>query len=273
MKQQMKDTNICSKDIIRTFISRRGCFLLSAAPTRYLPTSMPELGSLRPLSSTNPPTQEAKDRFPGIESDRRGRCWKRGLDKFDPDPVIFWRDLKMGRTPPRASASLRRKPPMFPQPTSNHRSMSTSPLQAEAGQEFVDKPMAQQENKTPNFRCRLKPTSSPLSASDRTLAGKVAEAPQGRGTSDLTEHGDARKALFEELLWEHRNLARGAQQVPTIPEASIEALKAQVAALQGRLEEATKALKTAEGKAAKAHKATAEEATKAVKAAEAWSHG
>jgi hypothetical protein len=90
---------------------------------------------LRPLSSTNPPTQEvrnyatrvglsvsfiainllfsllffqAKDRFPGIESDRRGRCRKRGLDKFDPDPVIFWKDLKMGRTP---AARLGKTPP------------------------------------------------------------------------------------------------------------------------------------------------------------------
>ncbi|KAK1602241.1 hypothetical protein QYE76_071963 [Lolium multiflorum] len=136
MKQQMKDTNICSDDIIRTFISRRVLPLKRRAhkmcemygpgdPTKItgLPlskkdvvlkarqicqTSMPEdwEWGLRPLSSTNPPTQEAKDRFPGIESDRRGRCRKRGLDKFDPDPVIFG---------------------MFPQPTSNHRSMSMSP--------------------------------------------------------------------------------------------------------------------------------------------------
>ncbi|KAK1619586.1 hypothetical protein QYE76_025103 [Lolium multiflorum] len=73
-------------------------------------TAMPEdwEWGLRPLSSTNPPTQEAKDRFPGIESDRRGPCRKRGLDKFDPDPVIHWRDLKMGRTP---AARLGKSPP------------------------------------------------------------------------------------------------------------------------------------------------------------------
>nr|XP_051201738.1 uncharacterized protein LOC127315277 [Lolium perenne] len=73
MKQLMKDTNICSDDIIRAFISRR-----------------------------------AKDRFPGIESDRRGPCRKHGLDKFDPDPVIHWQDLKMGRTP---ASRLGKSPP------------------------------------------------------------------------------------------------------------------------------------------------------------------
>jgi hypothetical protein len=51
---------------------------------------------------------QAKDRFPRIESDKRGRCRKRGLDKFDPDPVIFWKDLKMGRTP---AARLGKAPP------------------------------------------------------------------------------------------------------------------------------------------------------------------
>ncbi|KAK1605100.1 hypothetical protein QYE76_028773 [Lolium multiflorum] len=51
-----------------------------------------------PLSSTNPPTKEAKDRFPRIEADRRGPCRKRPLDQVDPDPYIHWTDLKMGRT-------------------------------------------------------------------------------------------------------------------------------------------------------------------------------
>ncbi|KAK1642163.1 hypothetical protein QYE76_059968 [Lolium multiflorum] len=95
MKQRMKDTDLCSDDIIRTFISRRVLPLKRRAhkmsemygpgdPTKItgLPlskkdvflkarqicqTSMPEdwEWGLRPLSSTNPPTQEAKDRFPG----------------------------------------------------------------------------------------------------------------------------------------------------------------------------------------------------------------
>ncbi|KAK1694650.1 hypothetical protein QYE76_011347 [Lolium multiflorum] len=111
MKQRMKDTDLCSDDIIRTFISRRVLPLKRRAhkmsemygpgdPTKItgLPlskkdvvlkarqicqTSMPEdwEWGLRPFSSTNPPTQEAKDRFPRIESDKRGRCRKRGLDK------------------------------------------------------------------------------------------------------------------------------------------------------------------------------------------------
>ncbi|KAK1629372.1 hypothetical protein QYE76_003687 [Lolium multiflorum] len=106
---------------------------------------------LRPLSSTNPPTQEAKDRFPGIESDRRGRCRKRGLDKFDPDPVIHWRDLKMGRT---AASRLGKSPPEPADVPSDNINPQVhehvAPLQAEAGQEFVDKLMAQgKKNKTP----------------------------------------------------------------------------------------------------------------------------
>ncbi|KAK1665766.1 hypothetical protein QYE76_053925 [Lolium multiflorum] len=181
MKQRMKDTNICSDDIIRTFISRRVLPLQRRAhkmcemygpgdPTKItgLPlskkdvvlkarqicqTAMPEdwEWGLRPLSSTNPPTQEAKDRFPGIESDRRGRCRKRGLDKFDPDPVIHWRDLKMGRT---AASRLGKSPPEPADvPSANINPQvheHVAPLQAEAGQEFVDKLMAQgKKNKTP----------------------------------------------------------------------------------------------------------------------------
>ncbi|KAK1678108.1 hypothetical protein QYE76_038956 [Lolium multiflorum] len=157
MKQRMKDTNLCSDDIIRTFISRRVLPLKRRAhkmcEMQICQTSMPEdwEWGLRPLSSTNPPTQEAKDRFPGIESDKRGRCRKRGLDKFDPDPVIFWRDLKMGRTP---AARLGKSPPdPADVPSANVNPQvheHVAPLQAEAGQEFVDKLMAQgQKNKTP----------------------------------------------------------------------------------------------------------------------------
>ncbi|KAK1613315.1 hypothetical protein QYE76_036988 [Lolium multiflorum] len=141
---------------------------------------------------------------------------------------------------------------------------------------------------------------------------------------DNVSTADARKALFEELLWEHRSLAEAHSKCLAIPEASIEALKDQVAklqaekeqlirdhqealdaqkdisrelkdqamqagvryaeelkaaeaaaearlnealedagnanvVLQAELEEGAKALKAAEGKAAKAHKAAAEE--------------
>ncbi|KAK1603016.1 hypothetical protein QYE76_007724 [Lolium multiflorum] len=68
-------------------------------------------------------------------------------------------------------------------------------------------------------------------------------------TANVVSTADARKALFEELLWEHRSLAEAHSQCQ-------------------ELEEGAKALKAAEGKAAKAHKAAAEEAKKAQKAAE-----
>ncbi|KAK1650404.1 hypothetical protein QYE76_068209 [Lolium multiflorum] len=133
-----KETNICSDDIIRTFISRRVLPLkrrvhrmsemygpgdptmITSRPLskkdvvrkakQICQTAMPfewEWGLL-PLSTTNPPTQEAKDRFPLIQAERRGIPVKRALDSFDPDPYIFRKDLKMGKTP---AARLGRDPP------------------------------------------------------------------------------------------------------------------------------------------------------------------
>ncbi|KAK1618400.1 hypothetical protein QYE76_023917 [Lolium multiflorum] len=181
MRQKMKDTGICSDDIVRTFISRRVLPLKRRAhrmsemygpgdPTKITghplskkdvvlkakqicQTAMPfnwEWGLL-PFSTTNPPTQEAKDRFPLIEAERRGTCRKRALDSFDPDPYIFWKDLKMGKTP---AARLGRSPP---KPTGSSDDLTmleihehVPPLRAEAGSEFVDKLMAQgQKNKRP----------------------------------------------------------------------------------------------------------------------------
>ncbi|KAK1669302.1 hypothetical protein QYE76_057461 [Lolium multiflorum] len=128
MEQLMKDTNICSDDIIRTFISRRVLPLQRRShkisqmcgprdPTKItgLPlskedvvlkakqicqTDMPmdwEWGFL-PLSSTNPPTPEAKERIPRIAAEERGPCRKRDLDTVDPDPYVHWTELKMGGT-------------------------------------------------------------------------------------------------------------------------------------------------------------------------------
>ncbi|KAK1603639.1 hypothetical protein QYE76_027312 [Lolium multiflorum] len=48
---------------------------------------------------------------------------------------------------------------------------------------------------------------------------------------------DTRTHLFEELLWEHRDLAEAHSKCQAIPEASIEALQKQVAALQGEKEQ------------------------------------
>ncbi|KAK1604510.1 hypothetical protein QYE76_028183 [Lolium multiflorum] len=51
-------------------------------------------------------------------------------------------------------------------------------------------------------------------------------------TSFLEPHGCARKGLFEELLWEHRELAEAHDKCQVIPEASIDALREQLAAAQ-----------------------------------------
>ncbi|KAK1619153.1 hypothetical protein QYE76_024670 [Lolium multiflorum] len=112
---------------------------------------------LLPLSTTNPPTQEAKDRFPLIEAERRGTCLKRALDSFDPDPYVFWKDLKMGKTPAAASVSA----------GANRIHERVPPLRAEAGSEFVDKLMAQgQKNKQPASNAG--PSQAPPSKRFRT---------------------------------------------------------------------------------------------------------
>ncbi|KAK1611745.1 hypothetical protein QYE76_035418 [Lolium multiflorum] len=51
-------------------------------------------------------------------------------------------------------------------------------------------------------------------------------------TNNLTVTADTRKALFEELLWEHRELAEAHDKCQVIPEASIDALKEQLAEAQ-----------------------------------------
>ncbi|KAK1610286.1 hypothetical protein QYE76_033959 [Lolium multiflorum] len=211
MKQQMKDTNICSDDIIRTFISRRVLPLKRRAhkmcemygpgdPTKItgLPlskkdvvlkarqicqTSMPEdwEWGLRPLSSTNPPTQEAKDRFPGIESDRRGRCRKRGLDKFDPDPVIFWRDLKMGRTPAASDAGSSQPPPA--------KRFRTEPL---AGKVVVVRRHKGKQMPTatgPALKLGSRPEGSAGSARTSTPPPHSSPAPSGAGNTSASPLG------------------------------------------------------------------------------------
>ncbi|KAK1649604.1 hypothetical protein QYE76_067409 [Lolium multiflorum] len=225
MKQRMKDTDLCSDDIIRTFISRRVLPLKRRAhkmsemygpgdPTKItgLPlskkdvvlkarqicqTSMPEdwEWGLRPFSSTNPPTQEAKDRFPRIESDKRGRCRKRGLDKFDPDPVIFWKDLKMGRTPAARLGKAPPEPSDVPSANLNPQIHEhAAPLQAEAGKEFVDKLMAQgQKNKTPASDAGS--SQAPPAKRFRTepVAGKVVAMRRRKGKQMPTATGPALK--------------------------------------------------------------------------------
>ncbi|KAK1608457.1 hypothetical protein QYE76_032130 [Lolium multiflorum] len=172
MEQLMKDTNICSDDIIRTFISRRVLPLQRRShkisemcgprdPTKItgLPlskedvvlkarqicqTDMPmdwEWGFL-PLSSTNPPTDEARERFPRIAAEARGPCRKSDVDKEDPDPYVPWKELKMGRThTPR--------PGNFSTNDSDSDDEVTV-LEAEVGQEFLEKLASQgKKNKAP----------------------------------------------------------------------------------------------------------------------------
>ncbi|KAK1604462.1 hypothetical protein QYE76_028135 [Lolium multiflorum] len=56
-------------------------------------------------------------------------------------------------------------------------------------------------------------------------------------TSNVVSTADARKQLFEELLWEHRDLAEAHSHCQVIPEASIEALKTQLSDLHTEKEQ------------------------------------
>ncbi|KAK1605603.1 hypothetical protein QYE76_029276 [Lolium multiflorum] len=216
-RKLMKETNICSDDIIRTFISRRVLPLKRRAhkmsemygpgdPTKItgLPlskkdivlmarqicqTAMPddwEWGFL-PLSSTNPPTEEAKDRFPRIEADRRGPCRKRPLDRVDPDPYIHWTDLKMGRThtsrPDAPSAST--------QPQVHEH---VAPLRAEAGDEFVEKLTPQgKKNKAPAPDAGSSQTPPAKRFRTGVLAGKEAGKRRYKGKQMPVTSGPALK--------------------------------------------------------------------------------
>ncbi|KAK1663543.1 hypothetical protein QYE76_051702 [Lolium multiflorum] len=162
MKQLMKDTAFCSDDIVRTFISRRVLPLKRRAhkmsemygpgdPTKITSfrltkedvvlkarhicqSAMPldwEWGLL-PLSSLNPPTEEAKQRFPRIVAEQRGPPQNRALDKEDPDPYVHWADLKM--------AGLTLHAPVHER---------VVPLQAEVGHEFLEKLISQEKRKAP----------------------------------------------------------------------------------------------------------------------------
>ncbi|KAK1619007.1 hypothetical protein QYE76_024524 [Lolium multiflorum] len=180
MQRLMKDTDICSDDIIRTFISRRVLPLQQRAhkisemygpgdPTKITglalskkdvvlkasqicQTDMPDdwEWGLCPLSARNPPSEDAKARFPRIDSDRRGPCQKRPLDKYDPDPVIHWLDLRMGRTP---SSRLGKSPPEPADTPSDSNNPQVHehvpPLQAEVGDEFLDNLMAEGQKSDP----------------------------------------------------------------------------------------------------------------------------
>ncbi|KAK1630478.1 hypothetical protein QYE76_004793 [Lolium multiflorum] len=137
MEKLMRETNICSDDIIRAFISRL------VLPLKRRAHKMSEMyGPDDPTKITGLPLSkaDAKDRFRRIESDKRGPVRKRPLDKVDPDPYVHWTELKMGHTnvsrlgnvPPEASGSV---DDLTVLEVHEH----VAPLQDEVGQEFLDK--------------------------------------------------------------------------------------------------------------------------------------
>ncbi|KAK1606204.1 hypothetical protein QYE76_029877 [Lolium multiflorum] len=135
MKQKMKDTGICSDDIVH-FLSRVGTppkrrahrmsemYGLAILPRsqafplarRTLFSRLSRFAKLLCLLTGNGASfpsalltlQLKKPRTASPIEAERGVCRKRALDSFDPDPYIFWKDLKMGKTP---ASRLGRSPP------------------------------------------------------------------------------------------------------------------------------------------------------------------
>ncbi|KAK1681004.1 hypothetical protein QYE76_041852 [Lolium multiflorum] len=148
MEQLNRDTNICSDDIIRAFISRR-VLPLQCRVHKICPTDMPADWSwgLRPLNFNNPPSDEALECFPRIAAEAREPCRKRQPDTEDPDPYVS-RSSKMGRThtsrPGNSSASN------VDNGSSSDDDLlvlevleSVTPISAEVGPEWMNKAQAQ----------------------------------------------------------------------------------------------------------------------------------
>lgn len=97
---------------------------------------------------------------------------------------------------------------------------------------------------------------------------KLALKHQEELSAQETRYGELKRQYIQ-LGLDHANALKAAESAAEakLHEALEDATNANVV-LQAELEEAAKAQKAAEGKAAKAHKATAEEAAKAQKAAE-----
>ncbi|KAK1604683.1 hypothetical protein QYE76_028356 [Lolium multiflorum] len=118
MKQRMKDTDLCSDDIIRTFISRR------VLPLKRRAHKMSEMyGPGDPTKITGLPLSK-KD----VVLKARQICqtsmpedWEWGLQPLAP---LTLRPKKWAGLLPLALAKLRRNLPMYPQPTLTHRFMS-----------------------------------------------------------------------------------------------------------------------------------------------------
>nr|XP_051211373.1 flocculation protein FLO11-like [Lolium perenne] len=164
MDQLMRETDICSDDIIRTFISRRVLPLQRRAhkiSEMYGPGDPTKITGL-PLSK-----EDAKQRFPRIAAEQRGPCRKRALDTVDPDPYVHWTDLKMGRT--------HTSRPDAPSASTNPQVLDhATPLQAEVGQEFLDK-LASQGRKKKAPASEAGPSEAPPAKRPRqeVVGGKV----------------------------------------------------------------------------------------------------
>ncbi|KAK1630439.1 hypothetical protein QYE76_004754 [Lolium multiflorum] len=97
-------------------------------------TFMEAYMGLRPTRETFAPA------LPRIDADWRGICRFRPLDKADPDPYVHWADLKMGRIP----ISRPEAPSASTDPQVHEHAV---PLQAEVGQEFLEKLTSQDKKR------------------------------------------------------------------------------------------------------------------------------
>ncbi|KAK1646212.1 hypothetical protein QYE76_064017 [Lolium multiflorum] len=136
MQQMMRDSDICSDDIIRTFISRQVLPLQRRAhkiSEMYGPRDPTRITGL-PLSK-----KDAKERFPS-HSYGEASPSPRALDAEDPDPYVYWTDLKMGRTHTSRPGNFSNKDSDAPSGSTNPQVLERAvPLQAEVGPEFIDK--------------------------------------------------------------------------------------------------------------------------------------
>ncbi|KAK1681354.1 hypothetical protein QYE76_042202 [Lolium multiflorum] len=151
-------------------------------------TDMPmdwEWGHL-PLSATNPPIEEAKERFPRIAAEERGPCRKRDLDKVDPDPYVPWTQFKMGGT--HAS-----RPGNFSSNDSGSDDEVTV-LEAEVGQEFLNKLASQgKKNKTPASEAGTSDAPPAKRSRQEVVGGKRVSKKQYRGREMPVASGAALK--------------------------------------------------------------------------------
>ncbi|KAK1604481.1 hypothetical protein QYE76_028154 [Lolium multiflorum] len=175
-----RDTDICSDDLIRVFISHRvlplqrrvhkmsqmcgpldptkmtSCYLSKGdvvlKARKISQTDMPldwEWGLL-PLSSSNPPSADARTRFPRIDAEPLAPYQKRVADEEDPDPFVGHKH-KMGRTHTSRPGNFSAEASSSDDDVTYLEVLEhTTPLEAEAGSEFLEKLASRgRKNKAP----------------------------------------------------------------------------------------------------------------------------